>query len=191
MSGSLGEGANMSDGLIEQRVDCRKCRYRFAVRVELAGGWRIEAQCPSCDTWNDFTVDDIVDPLKIRSEPNIAGSELWNCPNLLAFRCPQRWDALSPTNSPGVRSCSACQREVHRCETAEDFIRHGRLGHCVAIPEELTPGARTGGWLGEPSEEAVRESELSNQHIHEFWSKVIGTTGAIDPKQSRKLLELF
>jgi hypothetical protein len=187
----FGDGVTMSDGLIEQRVDCPKCRFRFAVRVEHAGEWRIQAQCPACDAWGLFTADDAVDPFEIRCEPDVANSELWNCPNLLAFKCPQRWDALSPTSSPDVRSCSTCQRDVHRCETAEDFIRHGRLGHCVAIPEELTPGALTGGWLGEPSEEVVRESEQRNQQIHELWSRIIGSEGAIDPEQSHKLQELL
>lgn len=181
----------MGDGLIEQWVECTNCRFRFTVAVKDSKDWRIEAQCPACDLLATFTFEEAVDMSKIRSEPDIANSELWNCPNLLSFKCPQHWDALSPTSAPAVRSCSICQRDVHRCETAEEFIRHGQLGHCVAIPSELTPGELTGGWLGEPSDEVVRESELHNDRIHELWSKVIATEGAIHPDQARKLRDLL
>jgi hypothetical protein len=131
------------------------------------------------------------DGIEIEPEPDIATSELWNCPNLLAFKCPQQWDRLSPTSSQDVRSCGICQREVHRCTTAEEFIHHGQLGHCVAIPQEVVPGALSGGWLGEPSPEMVRESELRNQQIYEWWSKVLGAQEAIDPEQARQVRELL
>lgn len=127
----------------------------------------------------------------IQAEPDIANSELWNCPNLLAFKCPQEWELLALTDSPNARLCEICKREVHRCATAEEFIHHGRLGHCVAIPSRFAPGEMTGGWLGEPSDEVVRESEEHNQQILDWWSKVLGAKGAIDSEQANEVRKIL
>ena len=124
------------------------------------------------------------------AEPSIEYSELWNCPKLLKFQCPQQWDALTPSDSPNARSCLICQRAVYRCTTADEFIQHGRLGHCVAIPREVVPG-ELGDWLGEPSPEEVTESELANQRIYEWWARVLDAQGALDPDQARQLRELL
>jgi hypothetical protein len=125
------------------------------------------------------------------TEPDIANSELWNCPKLLAFKCPQEWELLTPTDSPNVRLCDTCKRDVHRCATAKEFIHHGRLGHCVAIPNRFVPGEMTGGWLGEPSDETVRESEEQNQQILNWWSNVLGAEGAIDPEQASEVRKIL
>jgi hypothetical protein len=42
----------------QQRVNCRRCRYRFPIPVPLSEGWRVEAQCPSCEDRAYFTVAD-------------------------------------------------------------------------------------------------------------------------------------
>ena len=51
----------MSDAIEGQRVTCRRCRYWFPVQREPGEGWRVEAQCPSCDAWACFTVADTHD----------------------------------------------------------------------------------------------------------------------------------
>jgi hypothetical protein len=144
------------------------------------------------DTWDeedDFEED--LEDFDLELEPDIATSELWNCPELLAFKCPQQWDKLSQTNSPDVRFCGTCLREVFQCATAEEFIHHGRLGHCVAIPASAAPRALSAGLLGEPSDEMVRESELQNQMIRQWWSKVLEAPGAIHPEQAREVREFI
>src|SRR5262249_49442319 len=120
-------------------------------------------------------MDQQLDPsdFDIRVVPDVSNSELWNCPELLAFRCPEQWDKLSPMASPDVRWCSHCRRDVYWCSTADEFIYHGTLGHCVAIPATVSPGALCGGMLGVVSTERVQEVQLSNQRIREWWSKVL------------------
>src|SRR5262249_40250997 len=53
------------------------------------------------------------------------------------YRCPQRWDTLLPTDNPEVRHCSACQRDVHYCRSAQDAHRLADAGECVAIDSRL------------------------------------------------------
>jgi len=73
----------MSEALEEQRVNCRRCRYRFPVQVQPGEGWRVEAQCPSCDTWACFTVADTRDPpprdpAELEAEAQRLGEQLWS-----------------------------------------------------------------------------------------------------------------
>jgi uncharacterized protein (TIGR02996 family) len=50
-----------------------------------------------------------------------------------AYRCPQRWDTLLPTDNEAVRHCSVCQRDVHYCRNAGEAHRLADAGECVAI----------------------------------------------------------
>jgi uncharacterized protein (TIGR02996 family) len=50
-----------------------------------------------------------------------------------AFRCPQQWAGLRPTESPEVRYCTECRMEVHFCATPEELAEHVKLKHCVAL----------------------------------------------------------
>jgi hypothetical protein len=52
----------MDNGLMEQRVICSRCRFRLSVQVPESGDWRIDAQCPSCESWACFTLADTRDP---------------------------------------------------------------------------------------------------------------------------------
>ena len=52
----------MDEEHIEERVICRRCRFRFPVDVSADDNWRVEAQCPSCESWACFTVADTKDP---------------------------------------------------------------------------------------------------------------------------------
>jgi hypothetical protein len=47
---------------LQQRVHCRRCRFRFLIQVPASEDWRIEAQCPSCDWSDGFTVADTYEP---------------------------------------------------------------------------------------------------------------------------------
>src|SRR5262245_45813438 len=100
---------------------------------------------------------------------DVGYSQLWNCPGLLSFKCPRWWDHLAPTDAANVRHCAECQRDVHLCASPEEFVAHGKLGHCVAIPDDAVPGRLMGGYLGRPSQEAVRELEERNERIRKWW----------------------
>lgn len=55
-----------------------------------------------------------------------------NCLPMLRLVCPQRWEALAPTEEAQVRHCDQCDRRVHLCSTDEETIAHARAGHCIA-----------------------------------------------------------
>ena len=72
----------MGEALADQRVYCRQCRYRFRVEVATGVNWRVEAQCPSCDSWACFTVADThapprPDPAELDAEAQRLGELLW------------------------------------------------------------------------------------------------------------------
>lgn len=57
------------------------------------------------------------------------------------YRCPRSWQSLVPTESPDVRYCTACERPVFYCQTAEELNEHTARGDCVAFasePEDLS-----------------------------------------------------
>jgi uncharacterized protein (TIGR02996 family) len=56
-----------------------------------------------------------------------------NCPVRFAFRCPRKWENLTPTEDPAVRFCGGCQKSVHYCGTLAEARQHARAGHCVAV----------------------------------------------------------
>jgi hypothetical protein len=74
----------MGDTLINQLVDCRKCRYRFVVQIAPTRDWRVEAQCPVCEVWACFTVADTPerqppppDPEELDRATQRLGEQLW------------------------------------------------------------------------------------------------------------------
>ncbi len=50
-----------------------------------------------------------------------------------AYRCPQRWDTLTPTADASVRHCPECRQNVYYCRTPLEAYRRARKGQCVAI----------------------------------------------------------
>jgi uncharacterized protein (TIGR02996 family) len=54
-----------------------------------------------------------------------------------AYRCPQRWDSLTPTADPAVRHCEECRRDVHYCRSARKAHQLAEAGECVAIDSRL------------------------------------------------------
>jgi hypothetical protein len=72
----------MGDALKEQRVNCRRCRYRFAVQAPTLDDWRVEAQCPACDGWACFTAADTLppphpDPEELDAATQRLAQQLW------------------------------------------------------------------------------------------------------------------
>lgn len=72
----------MSVALQEQRVNCRRCRYRFPVHAQSTEGWRVEAQCPICEAWACFTAADTQDPprpdpAELEQATQQIGERLW------------------------------------------------------------------------------------------------------------------
>ena len=50
-----------------------------------------------------------------------------------AYKCPQVWQLLDPTDQEGIRYCGECQREVFLCSSEEELRAHAKQGHCVAV----------------------------------------------------------
>jgi hypothetical protein len=104
---------------------------------------------------------------------------VWDCERMLGLRCPRRWDSLGETEAPNVRHCPACDKHVYLCRTPADFVVHGEQGHCVAIPDDLSPHLG----LGEPSpEEVLRTKALVDRGLA-WWDRVDGRRPALGPEQ--------
>jgi len=56
---------------------------------------------------------------------------LENC--RVKFGCNQRWDNLTDQGKEGVRFCSACEEDVHWCNSPDDVIKAKSKGWCVAF----------------------------------------------------------
>ncbi len=52
----------------------------------------------------------------------------------LKFRCPLRFEDLTPTPEGSVRACARCERPVRLVHAAEDLADSVAEGHCVAFP---------------------------------------------------------
>jgi len=53
--------------------------------------------------------------------------------SLLDYYCAQDWNSLVPTNDPGLKFCTECQKNVKFCKTYEEFEEMAEIGHCVAF----------------------------------------------------------
>jgi uncharacterized protein (TIGR02996 family) len=79
------------------------------------------------------------------------------------FLCDRRWEELRPTDDRAIRSCDACQQNVHYCDTITEASRHADSGHCIAV--DLGVIRREGDldsmgmWLGRPSQSMLRQEE--------------------------------
>lgn len=57
---------------------------------------------------------------------------LRNCQ--FAFRCKQKWEAMSPTSEDGlIRFCTDCMTEVFFCKNDQELLNHVQWNHCVAF----------------------------------------------------------
>ncbi len=62
-----------------------------------------------------------------------------NC--TFAFKCDKRWEDLKIGADPDIRSCSACQRDVYFCRTADQLKVAIDLNRCVTIEIAEKSGA--------------------------------------------------
>lgn len=65
-----------------------------------------------------------------------------NCLPTFRFQCPKRWEDLSPGETPTVRFCGVCSRQVFFCETDEETIAHAQAGDCIARAMPIDTGPR-------------------------------------------------
>ena len=79
------------------------------------------------------------------------------------FLCDRRWEDLRPTGDRAVRSCDACQQNVHYCDTITEAREHAWEGHCIAVDlgvirreRDLEPPLML---LGRPSASFMRREE--------------------------------
>lgn len=67
-----------------------------------------------------------------------------NCNWKWMFQCPKRWEGLSPTSDPKIRSCDSCLEKVYLCAD-DEVAEHASQRHCVAVkPREGSSGALLG-----------------------------------------------
>jgi hypothetical protein len=50
-----------------------------------------------------------------------------------SFVCPQKWDALAPTESPNVRACDLCRERVYLVDSDDALLEHADKRHCIAL----------------------------------------------------------
>jgi hypothetical protein len=46
------------------------------------------------------------------------------------------WDDLAPTDTPSVRHCTECDKDVHLCNSTPELVDAIRKNLCVCIPAE-------------------------------------------------------
>ena len=88
-----------------------------------------------------------------------------NCSEVFRVVCPQRWEALAPTDELGVRFCGQCEQQVYFCESDEETIAHAHAGHCIA--RELPDASELPrAYIGQP---AVRPPATPEQNRAGLW----------------------
>ncbi|HNC85083.1 MAG TPA: hypothetical protein PK999_18670 [Nitrospira sp.] len=104
------------------------------------------------------------------SDAALVDREIWFCNALLDRPCPKRWDGLGEIGDGSVRQCAMCNELVYLCQTPTEFVRHAELGHCVAIPADVTLGSthRPLG-LGRPPRELTERADAALV----WWNAVI------------------
>ncbi|MGI9310829.1 MAG: hypothetical protein ACR2P7_04750 [bacterium] len=61
-----------------------------------------------------------------------APKPILNCRVRFKFKCPQDWNALTPTAEARIRHCGVCERQVHWCASEAEMTTRARRGECVA-----------------------------------------------------------
>jgi len=108
-----------------------------------------------------------------------AMTTLWNCPKALK-KCPMEWSRLDETGTDGIRHCKSCDRDVHYCETPEQFVELGNAGKCVAIPQSFDCMEMM--MLGRPSNEAIEALERKNTERKKWWIEALALKPAFSEK---------
>ena len=58
--------------------------------------------------------------------------EIFKDSRLFEFQCPQRWEFLESLDTPGVKHCSECDRNVHKATNKAQLLQFGKEGKCAA-----------------------------------------------------------
>jgi hypothetical protein len=118
--------------------------------------------------------------------------ELWNCRNAFEFICPRYFSELEPTDDPTVRFCNVCQERVYQCRTPLDFVTHGELGHCVAIPAGFEPvSAFCTETLGRPTRKHIEERDRRVRETRAFWEAVLAEQPQFAPEAMAEIARTF
>jgi hypothetical protein len=123
---------------------------------------------------------------------NLATVELWNWHNAFEFVSPRYFSELQPTDDPDVRFCGVCQERVYRAHTPLDFITHGELGHCVAIPEGFAPmGTLCTETLGRPTRPDIEERDRRVRDARAWWQRVLAEQPQFAPEAIAEIARFF
>jgi hypothetical protein len=116
---------------------------------------------------------------------NPSQTELWNCENAFDFVCPRKWNALGHTEAPEIRYCDVCNQNVYLCETPLEFVSQGKLGRCVAIRKEVTPGEVYPQLyiLGEPTAEGAKQMQENYEREEDWWKAVLALNPTFNIEQ--------
>jgi hypothetical protein len=68
-------------------------------------------------------------------------AEIQNCPLRAEGRCPDDWEAMTPTADARIRQCEVCKHPVFLCRTRDDALFFRRQGWRVALAAEAAPPA--------------------------------------------------
>ena len=56
-----------------------------------------------------------------------------NCEYKVKYKCPLEWKNLKETKDSKIRFCDECNKNVYRCKTSEDIVKHINLNNCIAV----------------------------------------------------------
>lgn len=130
--------------------------------------------------------------LSVDQVHNLYTVELWNCRNAFEFVCPRYFAELDPTNNPDVRFCGVCQERVYLACTPLDFVTHGELGHCVAIPEGYDPmGGFSKETLGRPTPQDIEERDNRIAVVRAWWQAVLAEQPRFAPEAIAEMRQVF
>ncbi len=107
-------------------------------------------------------------------ETKLSVAEIFNCEKAFSKVCPVIWQELAGDGN--IRHCESCNKDVHLCKTADDYIEKGKKGFCVAIPQDARVENFSICFLGEPSQENIKEAEELKKKCSSFWSKVVSNS---------------
>lgn len=99
-------------------------------------------------------------------------ARIWRCTEtMMQMVCPVTWDSLTKTPKFNVRHCDQCGKDVHLCESPDQFIELAKNNECVALPIALHIPANVSTkkqMFGRP---APWDYEL-DRRTNEFWSLI-------------------
>ena len=87
-----------------------------------------------------------------------------NCLPVFRFECPKQWEALTPTDSAGIRNCDHCKQDVYLCMTDEETIDHAKAGHCIAREAPADDSEFRRVYVGKPVTIAPIERTKEQEH---------------------------